>query len=267
MLFITGLFCWNTFSTDYFLNCTDASCASSSFSNPFFTFVINFIASKSGLVEECLSSTGQWGFSAESVGKCETSWALGTFGKIVESIASFRIWKTLAVFFVLTSWTILLNALSVIEGVSSVAGFTCSNEGIIKDTWESGKVSLEYTSSVDAGCIRVISNEGAGEDIGEVIKSVRVGWRSCPYYTSKSWRIDGNPWVISWNGKGPSDCLGSYIICGISTTIFGKCSKESSWCFTQDFDWCAHIIDCLLYRIGVRKSNFQDGLNCKIYFV
>ena len=151
-----------------------ARCAGSRISNPFFTFIINFITGEGGFVEECSGGAGEWGFGAGSIGKGESSGALGAFGEFVVSVTSEGIGETLAVSFVLTSRAVLFETSSIDKGVASVALGAGIDVCVIENTGESGEVSLEGTAPENARDIGVFGEEGTGESLGEVVESKSV---------------------------------------------------------------------------------------------
>lgn len=159
-------------SSDRLFNGADTGCAGSSVGDPFFAFVIDFIAGPGGFVEEGSSGAGEWGFFTDTIFEIEACGALGALGEIVVSVTSSGIGEALSVFFVLSGGAVLLNTFSRDKGVSSVAGFADVENGVIEDTGESGEVSLEETASVDSGGVGVFRDEGASVDFGEPVHSV-----------------------------------------------------------------------------------------------
>jgi hypothetical protein len=205
-LFISAC-CFNgsAYSSDCFFEWVLARCAGSSISNPFFAFVINFITCEGGFVEECSAGAGERGSGAGSIGKSESSGALGAFGEFIESVTSEGIGETLAVSFVLTSRAVLFDTSSIGKGVSSVALSADIEDCAIENTGEPGEVSLEGTAPENAKDIGVFGEEGTGEDLGEVVefKSVCKWWivvNSCCYF----W-IETDPRGTSWGWESPCD--------------------------------------------------------------
>jgi hypothetical protein len=171
VLFISaGIFNGGADSSDWFFEWVLARCAGSSISNPFFTFIINFITGEGGFVEECSGGAGEWGFGAGSIGEGESGGALGAFGEFVVSVASEGIGETLAVSFVLASRAVLFETSSIDKGVASVALGADTEDCVIENTGESGEVSLEGTASENARDIGEFGEEGTGEDFGEVVE-------------------------------------------------------------------------------------------------
>ena len=181
VLFVgTDFVCRCAFSGNRFFDGADAGCAGSSVTDPLFAFVVDFIAGEGGFVEESSSSAVEWGSVTDTIIEGVSRGALGAFSEIVVDVASDRIVETLSVFFVLTGRAVVLDTFSRDESVSSVAGCAGSEDGIIDDTGESRKVSLEVTAFVYSSSIRVIRNIWTIVDLGEIVHSENIVSGLCP---------------------------------------------------------------------------------------
>lgn len=169
-------------SGDRFFDGANAGFAGSGIGDPFFAFVVDFIAGPSGFVEEGSSGAGEWGSFAGTVVEIESGGALGALGEIVVGVTSSGVGETLSVFFVLAGGAVLLDASSRGEGVSGVAGCADVENRVVEDAGESGEVSLEETASVESSGVGVFGNVGASVDFSEVVQSVGEVSCGCPIY-------------------------------------------------------------------------------------
>lgn len=250
LLISADLINWGAFSSDWLFDWAETGCTDSRISNPFFAFVIDFIASPGGFVEEGSSSAGQRGFFTETIIECVSRGAFGAFGEIIVSVTSERVGEALTILFVLSGRAILLDTSCSIKDVSSVAGFTSSDNWIIEDTWKSGEVSLEETTSVDIETVGVFRDEGTCVDFSEVIHSEVECSGGCPInscsssigcsrWGKESWSIDSNPSVVPINFESPSDCTSGSCagLSWICSSFFGDLSQYGGgWIFTEDSD-------------------------------